>query len=267
MSKLSKLKHKILVWVFTYIYNHPSWVQLFESIRTKKNGQKVFDLYQGEVQLGPFKGTQIPISAVNKAPDFGANLILGTYEQQILDFVCEKPWDVLLNIGAAHGWYGVTLLRKKIVKKVYFFESDAQLHPIIREFASTNDVSDGIEILGHADENFLSLLYGVPLANETLVILDVEGGETSLLNHENIFALSKCHLVIELHEFTPQMSDECNDLILRLQKYFEISIIDGLTRVVPQGIEIKGVTNLDLHNLTFEFRPNAMRWLKCKPKG
>ena len=266
MSALARIKHAILVRVLTYIYNRPSWVQLFESIRAKRNGEKVFDFYRGEVQIGPFKGTRLPKSSVDDAPEFGANWILGTFEQQISNIIRDKSWKNVINVGAAQGWYGVALLLKNQAKNVYFFESDTLLHPIIREFASANGVLSEITILGHADEDFLSSLNGVSLLSDTLVLVDIEGGESSLLSDENILTLANCHLIIELHEFTPEMLLRGNDLISRLAQHFEITILDGLTREVPRGLEISGVNDQDIHHLTYEFRPNAMRWISCSPK-
>lgn len=266
MSSLARIKHALLVRIFTYLYNRPSWVQLFESIRAKKNGQKVFDFFRGEVQIGPFRGTRLPRTTVDDAPEFGANWILGTFEQQIANLIEGQSYENVINIGAAQGWYGIALLLKKQTTNVYFFESDTQLHPIIREFAQLNGVSEGINIFGHADENFLSKLQGVPLQSDTLILIDIEGGESSLLNDKNILALKNCHLIIELHEFTSEMLSRGNDLIHRLTQHFEITVLDGLTRRVPRGLEISGVSDQDIHHLTYEFRPNAMRWVSCTPK-
>jgi hypothetical protein len=98
------------------------------------------------------------------------------------------------------------------------------------------------------------------------VLIDIEGGESSLLSDANILALAKCHLVVELHEFTPEMLRQGNDLISRLEPFFEVSQLDGLTRTVPRGLQISGVSDQDIHHLTYEFRPNAMRWISCIPK-
>ena len=124
MSALAKIKHAVLVRILTVLYHHPSWVQLFESIRAKENGKKVFDFYHGKVQIGPFKGIKLTNSSVDGAPEFGANWILGTFEQQISDLLQGKSWENVINVGAAQGWYGVALLLKNQANNVYFFESD-----------------------------------------------------------------------------------------------------------------------------------------------
>src|SRR4051812_13685670 len=69
------------------------------------------DMFGGKIQLGPLKGF-----SVEREPKWGtgdvASKLFGLYEQEVLTIIesCIGRKKVLINLGAADGYYGVGLI-------------------------------------------------------------------------------------------------------------------------------------------------------------
>ena len=96
----------------------------------------------GTIKGGPFAGMRYP------ATECGSALLpklLGTYEREIAPIFAEikalQP-DLLIDIGAAEGYYAVGCLDANLVPKVVAFELDSRAQKIIHRLRETNRIPE-----------------------------------------------------------------------------------------------------------------------------
>lgn len=151
------------------------------------------------VRSGPFRGMKYirQSHASVLAPK-----LLGIYERElheVIEKVISYPFETIVDIGAAEGYYCAGLaLRMKKTKFIAFEMSDSS-RTLIQELASLNQVADRITIRGACTiEELNSVLDPSDL---TLVICDVEGAESYLLDPLRVPALRSASILVELHDF------------------------------------------------------------------
>jgi hypothetical protein len=116
---------------------------------------------------------------------------------------------ILINLGAADGYYVNGWLRLNSENSAYAFEMDQESQLIIEEIARINCVRDRLNIFGKATTNFLELLPDDLDYKDVIVICDIEGSEYEIFNEENMTKLRDSILVIKVHDF-----DEDAELLL-----------------------------------------------------
>ncbi|GAJ03085.1 unnamed protein product, partial [marine sediment metagenome] len=99
-----------------------------------------------EVLHGPFKGLKYVSyeAALTALPK-----IIGTYERElhpVLKRIIESEFDIMLNIGAAEGYYaiGIALLRPNL--KIIAFDIDPNVRKILQKMILLNNVNNQISI-------------------------------------------------------------------------------------------------------------------------
>lgn len=151
------------------------------------------------VASGPFKGMKYLEDSV------GSRLLpkyLGTYELElspIMERIRREHFDVIVDVGAAEGYYAVGMAMKNPQTKVVAFESEKRGRELLKKIADKNGVSGRISIKGHCDTKSLS--DAIPDNKKCLVMMDIEGGEETLLDNSIISKLNKCYILVEAHEF------------------------------------------------------------------
>ena len=109
--------------------------------------------------------------------------VLGTYEIELGDWV-EKlitdPPSIVINIGAAEGYYAVGLALRCPGLRMITFETDARGRELIAELAERNGVAGRVQIEATCTVETL----GQHLAGNTapFLMVDIEGGEIALLD-------------------------------------------------------------------------------------
>ncbi len=217
------------------------------------------------VRSGPFQGMKYTSQSV------GSVLIpklLGIYERElhpVLEYAISHPFKVIVDIGAAEGYYCVGLARRIPQARVVAYEMDEAGRQQLKELALLNHVSDRLGIRGLCTlEEMNSVLdASVP----TLLICDVEGAEAYLLDPLRVPALVSMHILVELHDFVlGGLSDVVHS---RFQATHEIERIwqedrspsdfpyrSFYTRCFPSYIDIA----------VSESRPCRMSWYWMRPK-
>lgn len=212
---------------------------------------------------GPFKGLKYPSAYAH-----GSSLIpklLGTYEAELHESVFElakKDYPLIINIGAAEGYYAVGAAQLWPKAIVLAFELVDSARDAITEMAKINGVENRIEV--NAECMFTDLQ-----GRRGLIICDIEGAEeSSILGDNRSEKLSQCDLIIEAHDFVS--AGITNRLATLFKDTHDVRIIESVNdsdRPAIWGSEIiEGISKADQEKALAERRPTVMHWLICESR-
>ena len=217
------------------------------------------------VRYGPFKGLRIPQKLVwGNGTSRGAKL-LGLYEKELLDYIFSIPeeYRYLIDLGAADGYYATGMLNSGRIDQAFCFEISQYAKDIIIENARLNGVEDRLEVYGDA----FGFSDKVPqrVYENAIVICDIEGAEFDLLDRRVLEKLSKCFVIIEMHEFIVNGVDKSNDLRERASELFKVREVKQGVRDPSQFGELQNWSDDDRWLVCSEGRPIVMKWLFLEP--
>ena len=145
---------------------------------------------------GPFKGMQLTQPVLT---DLYGPLLLGCYEQELhpaFERAIAQPYRQILNIGSNYGYYatGLALRMPQVMVHAFDIEPEAQQWTV--EMATVNNVQNRVRVAGefHGED------FATYADNETLVLMDIEGAEKTLLDPALYPALQKMDVIVELHD-------------------------------------------------------------------
>ncbi|MEM9658211.1 MAG: hypothetical protein AAF961_07615, partial [Planctomycetota bacterium] len=153
---------------------------------------------RNRVLAGPFQGMHY----IHRS--YGGALlpkILGCYERElypVIEQVVRCNHDLLLDIGAAEGYFAVGLARRQ-QSPVVAFETDPKARELARRFAARNGVAERVDFLGTCTPSVLQTI--LTAADRPFILCDVEGHEATLLNPKAVPSLLKSSILVEMHEF------------------------------------------------------------------
>jgi hypothetical protein len=224
------------------------------------------------VRGGPFKGLRYVHDTVcgGYVPK-----LLGTYERELHETilrVSHMGFARIINIGAADGYYAVGLARLMPGVRVVVFELEEKGRKLVKLMAEHNGVAERLEVRGACDP--AGLADALKAGGATLVICDVEGYEDVLMDPVACPALTRAHVLVELHDC------KCAGVSQRVQRRFEAT--HGITTIWQQmrtaaefPISTAYTRKLDPEHLAAaidEGRPvkldrTPMSWFWMTPKG
>jgi hypothetical protein len=176
----------------------------------------------GVVCNGPFRGMHYLDRAVGSAC---APKVLGTYEKEltpIIENVIASSPSLIINIGAAEGYYSVEFARRLPQCRVISYESSLRGRELLQQLAILNAVESRITIRGACSGNaWLS-----DLLSNALVLSDCEGMEEVLFSHDAISRLTEARLFIEVHEVASL--GVTKRLAERFQEGHDVRLIDAV---------------------------------------
>jgi hypothetical protein len=165
-------------------------------LRTEEMEPLVFEECQGCVTSGPFSGMRyIPHAS-------GSPLIpklVGTYEQElhpVLTRILATPYDLIIDVGCAEGYYAVGLARALPGAVVRAYDVDTGALSKLARLAALNGVEARIEPGGLCTAAELQRMVG----HRALVVCDIEGAERDLLDPVTAPALSHADVLVEIHD-------------------------------------------------------------------
>jgi hypothetical protein len=216
---------------------------------------------------GPFAGLVFPQEADR---DGLVPKLLGTYERElaaVVEEIVHLGFERIINIGAAEGYYAVGLARRIPGAAGYAFEADEDVRSLLGRTAAANGVADRIAIQGRCDPDDLQSCLAPGARN--LVVCDVEGYESVLLDPALIPGLARAHILVELHELRhPGITD-------LLRGRFEGSHRLQLIREEPRSAEeypfrtlyTRLLPDRFLLNMISEWRSEPQIWFWMRPRG
>ncbi len=227
--------------------------------RRRRAIAKMIQRVGNRVYSGPFAGLEcVPGDRL-----FGP-MLLGTYESElraVIEDVVRARFEHIVNVGAAGGYYAVGFLWRCSEARVTAFETSASHRAVLQRLAHRNAVAQRIAIHGYCDT---ATLESVVTPNErTVLLVDIEGGEASLLDPERLEFLAHTSILVELHEaFVPGVS---RLLQSRFQATHRITRYESRWRTNADLPSVEGLSRRTLKLLAFEGRPGSMGWLWMTP--
>ena len=230
-------------------------------------GPHIRSIAQGKVLEGPYAGmSYLPHSYFN----LYYPKLLGTYEKEIhpaLEWICGQKPEVLIDVGAAEGYYAVGLARRLPETKVIAFEAVESEQQRLRELCAMNGVSHQVDIRGKCDVESLSS--AMAMSESPVVVCDVEGYEDVLLHPNKLQNCERATFLVEVHPFDkPRLIEElierfspthdCKRIDPQPRHDQEFPVPNSLSRILP-----KIFSTGPMH----EFRAPGLCWLFARPKS
>jgi hypothetical protein len=148
------------------------------------------------VLSGPFRGMVYDVRASEGAR---AARMLGSYEASlapVIETVVARNYGMVMDVGAAEGYYAVGLALRMPDACVLARDSDPKARALCSALAAANGVASRVVIgpeVTHAD-------FDLCAEQPTVVICDIEGAEGELLDPVAAPGLQHADILVEVHE-------------------------------------------------------------------
>ncbi len=215
-------------------------------------------------RAGPFSGLRYPRRALWRVPTLVSKLV-GSYEAELhraIEEATSRHPPLLVNIGAADGYYAVGLARRCPAAEVIAFECDSHAAATCLMLAQANGVSARVHMNGLCT---VERLAQISPPSGTVVVSDCEGAEFSLIDPVRVPWLTEATLIVEVHEDV----DTSEGLGQRLDATHEITILQPVPRYPFEfgGLrDTPGLTLLQKGLLLLEARMSLTNWLVATPR-
>lgn len=179
--------------------------------RCRREVSEILRATNEHVAAGPFAGLSLAgfcdVAAI-------VPKLLGTFERELfpaIESICTNDrHDLLVDIGAAEGFYSVGFARRMPGLRVICFEAIESERRRLAQLADQNGVRTRILIEGLCTPPLLA--DALARGQRPLVKCDVEGAEFELLDPNAVGALRHAEIVVELHELRrPGVSQAIHD--------------------------------------------------------
>ena len=216
----------------------------------------------GRIPCGPFTGMRHTHSAAGNA-HIHIPKLLGIYERELNPYIeqaCALNFPLIVDVGAAEGYYAVGMALRNPTARVTAFEMDAKARAALAEKVRLNDVGNRVEMRGKCEpEDLERVLADTP---RPCVICDAEGDEAVLLDPVTVPSLQRGWILAELHEFIERgISEKIRERFAATHKIVHIwqqertisdfPFRDFYTRWLPESY---------LRWAVSESRPERMSW-------
>ena len=230
---------------------------------------RVYHLLFGErLPQGPFAGMRYIRACIGSAmwPK-----LLGSYEKElnpaVADVIRWQP-DVIVNAGAAEGYYAVGLALRCPSAAIAAYEMVSEGRKLLGLLAEKNSVKPQVQI---AEELTLAALrQQLSSAHRPAIVLDVEGAELLLLDPSACPELDKAYILLENHEVEGRSTlPEMRRRFALTHDLEEISIAPRTEADLPGALRVlaRMGCKASLVRLLDEGRGAAPPWLVLRPKS
>jgi hypothetical protein len=164
---------------------------------------KLLQDHGGTVLGGPFAG----LAGMTEVLE-GCHVpkLLGCYERElhgVVERIVATPYDVVVNVGCAEGYYTIGLARRMPRARILAFDTNPEAQAACRRLAERNGLAERVAIGGTLEGGDFARWAGA----RSLVICDIEGAEDELLDPARHPALAGMDVLVECHDcFTPGLS-------------------------------------------------------------
>jgi hypothetical protein len=230
--------------------------------RCRREVSEVLRITGGQVIAGPFAGL-----ALAGLQDVSAIVpkLLGTFERElspaIEDICCAQRHGVLIDVGAAEGYYSTGFARRMPRLRVVSFEAIESERRKLAQVARQNGVAARLSIRELCTPDRLAdALAG---AARPLVKCDIEGAELEVLDPQLVESLQRTEILVELHEL--RRSGVCEVIRARFAHTHEIIVFHTQPRRRedwPTTVQMPREAALQYLD---EGRQSAMTWYWMKP--
>lgn len=222
----------------------------------------------GVVHAGPFQGMRYIDESFCSAL---MPKLLGIYECElhgaIEELVVWAP-DVIVDIGAAEGYYAVGLALRLPGSRIMAFEADEHARRLLSDLAACNGADNICEHGLAVPETMETVLANASAGKAVAVVSDCEGAEMDLLDPEKYPWLRHAFVICELHEFCRAGCDA--EVPARFCKTHDITIIPTRSRHRTEfpfpTLMTRLFPNRWIQMALGESRLFPMSWMVARPK-
>ena len=217
------------------------------------------------VASGPFAGMVLAPGSTWGDGDVAPKL-LGTYEQELHETLNRYrgcPYDAVVDIGCAEGYYAVGLARLFPRATVYAFDTDQAALRLAHRAAAMNGVRHRIEFGDLCDWTALSSL--ARKHARLLIVSDCEGYEEVLFGPGDRRSLAASDIVIECHDKI--RPDSTAAMTAALAPTHVVRRVDAIGRNPNQFAFLTQVHERDRWLAVCENRPSCSHWLACDSRA
>lgn len=215
--------------------------------------------WNGMIIDGPFRGMRFARSGKGPFAD-----VLGTYERclhPIVEHVIETPPRLIIDVGAAYGYYALGFGFRCPESCVIAYEMDPTRASLMRKYRRRNGLEDRVEIRGLCTPE--SLKEDLRRTPDAFVLMDVEGAEDELLDPAFLES-DQAEMVVELHEmFVPGVTQR---LMARFQRTHHAELVKQHSGGSPPPHLPAGVRRY-WRELSDEPHAHEMAWLHLRPRA
>jgi hypothetical protein len=219
------------------------------------------------VLRGPFAGMRYPWSFVPRRL-FPGPYVAGSFEcelDSIIEAIIAAEPEVLVNVGAAQGYYAVGLGRAVWEMSVIAYEADPALRAAARRIARLNEVEPRLDARGTCTVDELAGLGQRLAGRRVCVLMDCEGAEAELIDPAAAPWLARASLLVELHG-----PDGASGQVLerRLAGSHELRLVRAEPRWAsrfPELWSVAGLRQIDRELVVAEYRQGIQEWLWAVP--
>lgn len=261
------ISNKYLWILCTYFIRIAEWFRYEKSLKDNNLVKQKLSLYFSDliVRDGFFKGLKYPNFNSSGSSIFPK--ISGTYENELLpvfETIRNKPYQTIVDIGSAEGFYAIGLALKYPDSIVYAFDIDSIAQQSCTTLAHLNGVEKRVMVLSECTNDWLS---SFDFANPTLIICDCEGFERYLFDSSNISNLSSVDLIIELH---PMNETDVKSILYNLFHLSHdiqyISSYDDKRKIFDLDSKYDHFNNNEKLKIIQEGRSFTMEWMIAFPR-
>jgi hypothetical protein len=219
------------------------------------------------VKYGPFKKMKFAKKSRWWASGSNGGMLLGVYEKEVLDALMKVPnkYDIFIDLGAADGYYSIGTLVSKKFRIGYSFEISAKGRESILKNATLNRVKKKLHIFGEAKKDFYLNIPKNDL-KKSVILIDIEGAEFSILDKNTLSNLKNSIIFIELHEwFFDDGEKKLNKLKSDAKNFFKISELKTSSRDFSVFPELSLFNDSERWLIASEGRGRLMTWLRLDP--
>ena len=216
------------------------------------------------VQYGIFKNLKMNHDISWGRGDI-ASKIYGFYENKIQQKLKDINNPILIDIGAADGFFAIGSLKSKICEFCYAFEETKKSRENLSKTAKINNVQKKLSIIGKVTkDNFFTLLPSKINFSEVTILCDIEGGEFDFFSDEILATTRYSNIIIEIHKNHNKNLEI--DLLERVKKYFDVSIIIDNDKNFESVSELHALNDIDRNLICSEGRSYIGKWWHLSPK-
>jgi len=219
------------------------------------------------VRSGPFQGMRYVRFSQGSAY---IPKLLGTYERELAPYIrraVEQQPRLVVDLGAAEGYYAIGMARRLPRAQVLAFEMVAEARDAVRKMARLNDVDSRVAVHGKCEPD--DLVSALAVESDALVICDVEGYEEKLLDPAAVPMLRRLPILVELHDFVvPRVTDLLRQRFSATHKITHIWQEERSRTDFPwrtPGMLLLPPAYIDW--AVSEWRPVRMAWFWMEPRG
>ncbi|MFI5396464.1 MAG: hypothetical protein ACHQ9S_13105 [Candidatus Binatia bacterium] len=192
--------------------------------------------------------------------------LLGTYELELhpaIETLCALSSTVIVNIGAAEGYYAVGMALQNPQAKIFAYDIVPYPRFLQKQLAQLNGVTDRTII--RKECTWSELMRVLDGAYHPIVICDCEGAEDDLLRPDQVGLLRETAVLVELHDFIrPGVSERIGNRFSDTHHVETIKTQRRTARDLPTSIQLP---EREAKHAMDEKRKREMQWYLMLPRA